>query len=156
MKYQLDFRTQYGQFYLSDKTSEKNTEAADFWTDEAFDDRLAMGAGILGVGTECYGHVKGEVHILNSASAQNDFNVFDHVVEGGIVIQSGLLEVLDCPNSHLELEIPLTPGKYRARVYSSRLASVMDDDGDDYYIIEIWPDENTERVVLKRYRKLQG
>ena len=116
MKYQLDFRTQFGQFYLSDKTSEGNTEAADFWSDEAFDDRLAMGAGILGVGTECYGHVKGEVHILDSASAQNDFNVFDHVVEGGIVIQSANTANRDESLSWGALRVDLQPRNITADI----------------------------------------
>jgi hypothetical protein len=51
------------------------------------------------------------------------------------------------------LEVKVKPGKYRVRIYSSNLAGGdMDEvEGKDYYKIEIWPDENMERKVLKRY-----
>lgn len=58
---------------------------------------------------------------------------------------------MDCPNSSVELEVKVKPGNYRVRVYSSNLDTVIDDDGDDYYKIEMWPDDNMERKVLKKY-----
>jgi hypothetical protein len=61
--------------------------------------------------------------------------------------------VLDCPNNSLELEVNVSPGNYRVRIYSSNLSSVVDEDedGDDTYKIEVWQDDNMERKVLKRY-----
>jgi hypothetical protein len=44
---------------------------------------------------------------------------------------------MDCLNRVVELEIKVKPGNYRVRVYSSNLASVVDEDGDDFYKIEI-------------------
>jgi hypothetical protein len=49
------------------------------------------------------------------------------------------------------LEIELLPGFYRIRVYSSGLDTVIGDEGEDFYKIEIWPDRNMERKVLKQY-----
>jgi len=153
MKYNLNFRTQHNQFYLYDKASPANTASDDFWTAEAHDDRLALENGILGIGTQCYGHIKGELDVLDNANQAVDYNHYDHVVEGGLEVKSGVLQVLDCPNSEVELEVKLTPGTYRVRVYSSNLASADIDEveGNDYYKIKIWPDTNMERKVLKRY-----
>jgi hypothetical protein len=151
MKYKFKFYTQYSQFYLTDKTSSGNTDSISFWTEDAHNDRLAIEDGVLGVGTQCYGHVKGELDLLDSANNKIDFNQYDHIVESGIELRSGILEVLDCPNSKVQLETKVNPGTYRVRVYSSNLDSVIDDDGEDYYKIEIWPDTNIERKVLKRY-----
>ena len=151
MTYKLNFYTQYNQFYIADKSSPKNTGSRDFWTDEAYETRLAMGEGVLGVGTECYGPVKGELDILDTCIAEIDSSRFDHIVEGGLDLSSGLLQVLDCPNTSVELEVNIKPGKYRVRIYSSNLASVHGDEGDDYYRIEIWPDNNMKRNLLKKY-----
>ncbi|MFH7004228.1 hypothetical protein [Flavobacterium bizetiae] len=150
MKHNLSFYTQYSQFYITDKLCQENT-SDDFWTESAFNDRLALTKCGLAVGTECYGDVKGELVVLEKANDTVDLNKYDHIVEGGIQVQSGILNVLDCPNNSIELEVNVKPGNYRIRVYSINLASVVGDDGDDFYKIEIWPDNNMERKVLKRY-----
>lgn len=129
----------------------RHTESNSFWTKDAHNDRLAMEQGIVGVGTESYGEIKGELEILECENNLIDTTQFDHIVEGGIEITSGILQILDCPNSDIELEVKLKPGVYRIRVYSSNLSSVIDDEGDDYYKIEMWPNSNMERKVLKRY-----
>ena len=150
MKNILDFTTSHHQFYIADSEYVGDTGGDDFWTDNATSDRLAIAEDVLGVVTECYGHVNGELNILDGVPELKDFDLYDHVVEAGLVIRSGSLQVLDCPNNSVELDIKLNPGKYRVRIYSSNLDSVTDDDGDDYYTIEIWPDEHIERTVLKR------
>ena len=151
MKYNFDFYTQYNQFYIADKFSKADTGSEDFWNNTAYNERLAILGNTLGIRIQSYGHVKGEIIILEKASEEVNHKFFDHIVEGGIDVNSGLLEILDCPNSNLELEIKLNPQRYRFRIYSSNLSSVIDDDGDDYYKIEIWPDNDMERKVLKLY-----
>lgn len=151
MNYKLNFYTQYHQFFISDKEAEKRTEEGDFWTELATNLRLAVGEGILGVGLECYGPFKGELVFLDTKNEQKDLDQYDHVVEGGLNVKSGTLQILDCPNFNIELEVEVKPGTYRARIYSSNLSSVVEDSGDDFYKIEMWPDRNMERVVLKQY-----
>jgi hypothetical protein len=153
MKYKLDFYTSYNQFYLYDKASPGNTDSDNFWTAEAYNDRLALEEGVLGIGTGCYGHVKGEIDILAKENGVIDTNQYDHIVEGGLELRSGILQVLDCPNSEIELEAKLKPGIYRVRIYSSNLIStdIDENEGNDYYKIEIWPDTSMQRKVLKRY-----
>jgi hypothetical protein len=153
MKYRLNFYTEYNQFYISDRSSMKATGSISFWTTDAYDDRLAKEDGILGIGTQSYGHIKGELDILNTVNNIIDTNRYDHIVEGGIKVTSGVLQVFNCPTSEMELEIKLKPGTYRVRVYSSGLKTtdIDENEGDDHYKIEIWPDNNMERKVLKRY-----
>jgi len=155
MKYSLDFYTAYSQFYIRDKNAIGDTGSDTFWTTDAFNDRLAIEDGILGVGTECYGPVKGELYLLSVARDNIEMDKYDHIVEAGIEIKSGLLQIVDCPSSIVAIEINIEPGFYRARIYSSNLASVDGDEGDDFYKIEIWPDFIQERKILKRY-KLNG
>ena len=151
MNHKLNFYTQYSQFYITDKLCNADTGSSNFWNENAFNDRLACANCGLGIGTECYGNVKGELIVLEKPVAEIDYSKYDHIVEAGIEVKSGDLQVLDCPNSAVELEIKVKPGNYRVRVYSSNLASVIDDDGDDFYKIEIWKSEDMERKVLKQY-----
>lgn len=151
MKYKFNFNTSHNQFYISDKFSSTNIGLDDFWTNKAYEDKLAIGKDIIAIGTECYGNVKGELVILEKPVSTIEFNLYDHIVEGGLELKSGDLRILDCPNSSIQLEVKVKPGTYRVRIYSSNLASVVDDDGDDYYKIEIWESDNIERKVLKRY-----
>lgn len=150
MIYKLNFYTQYSQFYLTSDNG-KSLIVGNDWDEEAYKDRLISLNNVLTVITECYGNVKGELIILEKPVEDIDFDKYDHIVEAGIEIKSGELQILDCPNSSVELDIKVVPGNYRVRVYSSNLASVVDDDGDDYYKIEMWKSDNMKREVFKRY-----
>jgi hypothetical protein len=151
MKYKLDFYTQYNQFYVvSDNAA---ILSANQFDDNGYDDRLTMLKNMIVVRTESYGHVKGEVVFLDGINANIDLNEYDHVVEGGLFVESGNLQILNCPFSAVELEFNVEPGVYRVRVYSSNMLGYdSDEDEDDsYYKIEMWPDTSMERRVLKRY-----
>ncbi|MGN6495155.1 MAG: hypothetical protein ACTHLE_24420 [Agriterribacter sp.] len=152
MNHTLNFGTSNYQFYITDKNFSQYTGDSNFWTDDAIRCRLAVGEGILGVGLECYGPFKGELILLDKKRDDVEYSHYDHIVEGGLNIKSGILEVLDCPNSNVELEVKVSPGSYGVRIYSLNLDSVEGDAGNDYYIIEIWPGINTERKVLKQYK----
>ncbi|PIQ22148.1 MAG: hypothetical protein COW65_04855 [Cytophagales bacterium CG18_big_fil_WC_8_21_14_2_50_42_9] len=125
----------------------------EFWTDEALKNRLAKDNGVLGIGTECYGPIKGEIEFLKEAPTMVDLSKIDHVVEGDLNINSGIIQIQDCPSGHVEFEKQITPGNYRIRVYSSNLASVDGDEGNDYYRIEVWSDNPQDSKLLKEYKK---
>jgi hypothetical protein len=152
MKYNLKFTTDYGQFYLNDKNATGNTGSQSFWADQAFADKLAVDEGVLGVliGND-EGKVECEFELLNSKSLISDFGSFDHVVEGSLRIHSGVLQVLDCPFSTVELETEIDNGEYRVRVYSINLNNSYYEVPGDSYKIEMWKEAYSERNVLKRY-----
>lgn len=151
----FNFYTEYNQFYLSsDKGAFLNSEIN--VAEIAYQTRLNIQNNSLVVFTQGYGNIKGEIQMLEKPNTKIDYNKYDHIVEGGINIQSGELQLLNCPDSHLELSLKLNPNKYRVRVYSSNLASVKETDlandtDNDYYRIEIWPSEDMEMKVLKHY-----
>ena len=149
MRYKLNFYTQYSQFYLSGDNISPNLD----WDENGYNERLGVFKNLLGVYTECYGNVRGEISILKEENTEIDYNLYDHIVEGGLEVKKDKTQIIDCPNNSVELEIPIQAGLYRVRVYSSNLSNVDGDDGDDYYKIEIWKDDNLERKVLKKYVK---
>jgi hypothetical protein len=155
MTHKLNFYTQYNQFYISSDNA-KSIVSGNNWDDKALQDRLGILKNTLVVNTESYGDIKGEVIVLEKPNTNIKFDSYDHIVEGGLEIESGVLDILDCPNTTSQLKINLNPGKYRIRIYSSNLDSVEEndlanDDDNDFYKIEIWPDENMECKVLKKY-----
>lgn len=148
--HKLNFLPSYHQFYIADKSSPFRTDSDDFWTDQASDDKLAVEEGILGIGTECYGAVKGDLQVLDVAPEENDFTDYDHVVEGNLELTSGVLQVYPCLADTPILILNLPKAVYRIRIYSSNLASVEGDSGDDYYKVRIWPEKYSDRTVMKR------
>ncbi len=159
--YNFKFNTDYHQFYIEDGNDESKGNAAsnEFWNENAFNARLALTNRVIGVGVESFGNdIKGDIAILEKPRNDTDYEKYDHIVEGGIDLQSGELQVLDCPYHKIQLSIKVIPGRYRVRVYSSNLGSVKDpgvanDSDNDYYHIEIWKDEEMERKVLKQYTR---
>lgn len=157
-KKSFKFYTEYRQFYLEDSVDENkgNVDSPNFWTEESFNERLAFEKGIIGVGTQSYGNIKGEIALLKTPNINVDYSKYDHIVEGSITLQSGELQVSNCPDRNIEASLKVNPGKYRVRVYSSNLASVKESDlahdtDNDYYLVELWPSEEMGRKVLKQY-----
>lgn len=158
MKKEFNFYTEYRQFYIEDDGHSGDTGSPNFWNENAFKERLALMDGIIGVGTQSYGNIKGEVELLEKPNNNIDYSKYDHIVEGGINIQSGKIQIVNCPDNNLELTLNIPSRKYRVRVYSSNLNSVKDydlpqDTDNDYYRIEIWPSEEMGRKVLKQYEQ---
>jgi len=79
---------------------------------------------------------------------------FDHIVEGGWVNKSGKLELLNCPNSDVALSVKLTPGKYKARIYTSGVEEDMEDDFEstDRHLIKVWPSTDLKLRVIKQIK----
>lgn len=145
MNTKLNFYTQYHQFYIAGGISPTELN------DNGYEERLGIYNNFLIVYTECYGPVKGEISILKERNDSIDYRLYDHIVEGGLTVTNGKIQILDCPNDSIELEIPVKSSTYRVRIYSSNLSSVDGDEGEDFYKIEIWEDDNLERKVLKNY-----
>jgi DNA-directed RNA polymerase alpha subunit len=156
-RYKLDFFTKENQFYLCDSAFTGETGDTSFWTSKAYDDRMATAKDkdIVGVTIESFGHVKAELSILDAPSKEKDFKKYDHVVEAGMRVSSGILEVLDYPDHKIQLKAIVTPGYYRIRVYSYELANIdaEADEGTDHYKIEMWTSSNFQRKVLKQFVK---
>lgn len=149
----LDFYTCYHQFYILDRDSPADTDSNTFWTEESNQDRLAIGTNILGVTTGCYGNVRSSIKLLE-AEPLPELDKYDHIVETSLSITSGILQIIPCVSSdEAELELKLPIGEYAIRINSGDLASVIGDEGEDFYVVQIWPSEKRGRRVLKRYQQ---
>jgi hypothetical protein len=142
----------YRQFYLYDADSKGDTGSPEFWTEEALASRLPTQPGVVGVATDTYGEVPVTIEVLGS-EPQVSLEPWDHVAETSLLLSGGRLLVAGCPDMPTDVTLSLTPGRYRLRVYS---AGLTDDPNDleyngDNYLIQLWPSEDQDRVVLKRF-----
>lgn len=143
----LDFPTSNYRFCIADKKEKFEPVTIEPRADQVLNDRLVVGNSFLSVSTGSDERVKGDIVVLDKQKEQIDLSHYDHVVEASLPIKSGTLQILNCINGSVALEVNVIPAYYRVRVYFSNLHSV----NDDYYKIEIWKDHDTEKKVLKKY-----
>ena len=154
MIHNLSIFTQYGQFYIADKDASVDTGSQEFWNSQAFDDRLAIGDGILGVSLENDDALANiEVELLHSKREEKDLSKFDHIVEGSLLIKSGKLQILDCPNFQVELELNVEPDWYKVKVSFTNLAKAYQENPEDKYFIKIWRESYSPSMVIKRWHR---
>jgi len=152
--HRLSFYTSYRQFYFVDRDIEGNTDSPDFWTDEAFKRGMAVGDGVLGVGTASYGHIRCFFQFAD-AEPTLPLSPWQRVFEASIRITKGRYAIFDCPNSNVEHEGTCPPGDYRLRVYGAFLDHLVEDTaGDgyfDFYWLVLWPAPYSDARSLKIY-----
>lgn len=129
----------YNQFYLKDKTSPHKTE--DIWTEEAFNQMLAISEKLVAVGTARYAEVPVSVEIHDSAP-EIEAEKYSRVNECSIEVISGVALLEGCTEGDKTARvIELEPATYRIRVLYINLESVKGDfDGNDSYALQIWRD----------------
>jgi hypothetical protein len=149
-KYSLNFLTEYYQFYLLDAATASQAGDENFWNKAAEKLRLAVLDGLLGVTIATYGQVYGELAVLREAPPLQ--TRADHIVEASLQLDSGRLLIKNCTGYETQLELNLDKGVYRVRITSQNLDTVSGDEGDDFYIIEIWKDIFSQPALLKAWQ----
>jgi hypothetical protein len=152
MKYSFNLFADYHQFHLQDEAAPGNLSEA--WTPDAFDRRLALAEGIIGVGTARNVDVPVEIEICAQAPAE-DFAGWDRVNECSINFTVGRAVITGCTDYLPDAaRIELAPGMYRARVYYGGLDTLSPNslDGEDHYRVALWPSPEGPTVQLKSPR----
>lgn len=145
--YRLNLSAEFQQFYLRDEWSDEDVD----WTEQENYHLIATNLGVISVGTNCDRIVPVEVEV-RSSEPQSDFEGWDHVIECGIDVPSGRLNVAGCvEDCDQTSQIRLKPSSYRARVYYGNQYSCNDYRGcDDHYKLVLWPGIQKSVRILKR------
>jgi hypothetical protein len=151
-KYQLKFFTEYYQFYIRDRDTKASTDSDNFWTAQASGDKMAVEDGLLGISVAKYAEIGVQVNRHKQEPVFDSDENYDHIVEAAIHVFSGIIQIADCTSNSIQLELNIEPGIYTVRSSSANLKTVKADEGDDYYVIDIYPSDKKERTVLKRYQ----
>jgi hypothetical protein len=151
--YQLQFFTEYYQFYIKDKHTKASTDSDSFWTAQASEDKMAIEDGLLGISVAKYAKIRVQVNMHTQTPVFDLDENYDHIVEAAINISSGIIQIADCTANEIQLELNVASGIYTVRSSSANLETVKGDEGDDYYVVDIYPSGKKERTVLKRYQQ---
>jgi hypothetical protein len=153
MKYEFSIFADYFQFYLEDETTQTDTSV--IWTEQAFNDFMAIAPGFVAISTVRNMDVPVEIEVFDSELPEN-LEQWNHITECSLDIPSGRLRVMGCTYGYSEAEhIHLTPGTYRLRIYYGGLDTVngYSLEGDDHYRIVMWQAEYLPHHVIKRYQR---
>jgi hypothetical protein len=139
----------YSQFYLQDERSEATL--AEIWDERSVADLIAVGPGVVAVGTARNYYVPVAVRTLDE-SPEEDLNRWDHVAEVSLSVPSGCLLIYGPTEWPNVARMALEPGHYVVRVYYEHLESVSQNglEGDDSYEAALWPGPEKVPQVLKR------
>ncbi|WP_240674437.1 hypothetical protein [Burkholderia stabilis] len=151
--HQLELFADYFQFYLQDEIADGDLSVA--WDDAAVERMLAVteDQDVIGLGTVRNMHVPVTLEFLSDAPV-NDLANFDHVVEGTLIINVGPLVVAGCMDYFPDAaRFELEPGTYRVRLSGSGLGTLSEDglEGQDHYLVQLWPAVPVEPTVLKQH-----
>jgi len=145
----------YHQLFLEDLSVEHDYTEIDW-------DRSEVGTlpGLIAIRTtRTQSRVPVTVEILANAPADENLKEWDHVVECGIEVKSGVLSLTELFDAGNSASVELPPGMYHARVYCGALDSLVSDGtdmkGKDRYKIALWPGEYTKplHTILKQWRR---
>jgi hypothetical protein len=145
----------YHQFYVQDSEPRGSPDNPTFWTKEASDNRLAIGDGLVAIGTGTYGSVKVRVE-HHGSEPEVDLTQWDHVTECGLDVRTSLILVMGCI-SQSGLFFLVKPGYYRVRACHANLAesemevpATWSGPFGDWYVIQFWPANPSKAGILKR------
>ncbi|GKS95541.1 hypothetical protein [Acidovorax sp. SUPP2825] len=149
--HRLTLFADYHQFYLQDEAAPGDLASA--WDEAATLRMLAVSEGVVGFGTARNMPVPVTLEWLPT-EPEADLAAFDHVVEGSVVIAQGPLVVAGCTDyfpDAARFDVP--PGTYRVRLSCAGLDSLSADglEGDDHYLVQLWPGAPREPAVLKQH-----
>lgn len=143
------------QFYVQDSKPRGNPGEETFWTRKAFENRLAIGDGLIAIGTGSYDFVKVRVEYHRSKPKVN-LAQWDHVTECDLSIQTGLILVFGCL-SMSGIFFDVEPANYRARALHANLAESEQEvpagwsgDYGDWYLVQFWRSRPSRPRILKR------
>lgn len=153
--HELTLFADYHQFYLQDEAA--SGDLSNGWNPESFERMLAVGDGVVGVGTARDMDVPVTLQFLDTEPA-TDLSCFDHVAECSLVVAKGPLVVAGCTDYFPEAaRFELAPGTYRVRLSAAGFDTLSEDglDGQDRYLVQLWQAPAIAPTVLKQ-RAVQG
>ena len=151
----FDLFTDYSQFWLHD-TGADVSQVADIWAAAAPNNMLAVGSDIVCVGTIRNSHAPVTIEIAEAEPPSAADDAWDQIVECSLQMPVGRLvvhdDILGEDGSHGTVVVP--PGCYRVRVYYGGLAAQHSAlEGDDHYLVVLWPGDEIQPRVLKKWQR---
>jgi len=146
-RYDLKLFADYQQFSLQDEEAQGDLEQS--WTEEATARLLAVGDGIIGVGTVRPSDVPVALLVLEGPPELDKQS--DLIVEASLDVPSGVIVIAGCTDYFPDAQrVSIESGRYRVRVTYRGLSQISADglDGDDSYEVALRPDPEMRPVAI--------
>lgn len=159
--HQLSIFADSFQFQLQDQL--EDCDYPEHWNDALLTQLYVIGHRILGIGTVRDLDVDLTLEIFaekmddRETSSEPDVGQFDHAVQCTLEIDSGKLLITGCSTDYEEtIKLEVKPGQYGVRIFWSNLDSTdeLGFEGEDHYLIQLWPDTVLEERIIKSWRNL--
>jgi hypothetical protein len=143
--------TDFHQFYLWDR--QVGPEAPDDYCDADIENRIKVAPHVFVLQPERNDEIPVILEI-HEAEPACDMADWDHVAEASLHLPSGQLEVHECTGGPVA-NIALDPGWYRVRSFHGGFGTIdpRTGEGQDHYMILLWPSPESALSVLKQYRR---
>lgn len=143
--------TDYRQFWLHDADADLD-QTERLWTEQTTKDMLAVGSGIVCVGTVRNWYAPVTIDISDTEPMEPP-DAWDHITECSLDVPSGRLviydRIADWETPRETVAVP--PGTYRVRVHCGALERQHTPlEGDDYYMVALWPGSSIPPRVIKQ------
>ena len=135
----LEIFADYFQFYVQDADTKE--DFAEDWTDEAVAAMFVAKATAVAIGTARNTNVPVRLEIHQSPA--DDPGGWDRQHTASLLVNSGRLQVIGCSDYGPDAFVAaIPPGRHVVRASYFSLEALSEDglDGDDCYLIQIWPD----------------
>ena len=150
-RHEFKIMADYFQFYLADDATAP--AIAEGVTDADVQARLKVAPHIVVVYPARNMPVPVAVE-FHEGEPVTDAAAWDHIAECGLEIPSGRVVIAGCTDYLPDCaRLETAPGTYRARVHFGGLGKLSADglEGDDHYLIALWPGPSIDLKVTKRY-----
>ena len=140
----------YNQFYVQDGGI--NPMAPDDWTDQDVESRAKVADYVVVVCPIRNTTVPVEIELFSTAPMVDDVAA-DHVVECGLSLPTGHLQIFECTGVAV-LNWQVEPGTYDVRLLYFGLGTLSHDglDGADRYLVQVWPGKSRGLSVIRKWR----
>ena len=141
----------YHQVYLCDASHPHLPEE---WTEDNLRRRINLTDYALVISTARNTEVPVKVE-LHTSRPSPDLAGVDHAIEAPLRVPSGKLIVAGLSDySKTATQVAVPAGDLRALVLSGGLGSLSADglDGDDHYLVHLWPEKASGVVVLRQWQ----
>ena len=141
----------YHQVYLCDDAHSRLPEE---WTEDNLRQRINRTDHALVISTARNTEVPLKVE-LHTSRPSPDLAAVDHAIEASLRVPSGKLIVAGLSDyGKTAIRVAVPAGDLRALVLSGGLSTLSADglDGDDHYVVHLWPEKASGVVVLRQWQ----
>ena len=149
------------QFQLQDQV--EDCDYPEFWNDALLTQLFVFGQGIIGISTVRDQDVDVTLEIYDKPMDEKDLRTdpdlseYDHAAQCNLELPSGKLLITGCTSDYEDaLKLTLPARNYGVRLFWSNLDAIdeLGFEGDDAYLIQLWPDTQFDERILKVWKNL--